>query len=77
MHVYRNGHLLYTWPISTGRPGDDTPDGTYLTIDKGNPVLMTGPGLQPGGALVGAVHLDRRLPARRVLVGGGAGRWST
>ena len=44
MHVYRNGHLLYTWPISTGRPGDDTPDGTYLTIDKGNPVLMTGPG---------------------------------
>ena len=44
MHVYRNGHLRYTWPISTGRPGDDTPDGTYLTIDKGNPVLMTGPG---------------------------------
>jgi lipoprotein-anchoring transpeptidase ErfK/SrfK len=44
MQVYRNGHLLYTWPISTGRPGDDTPDGTYLTIDKGNPVLMTGPG---------------------------------
>jgi lipoprotein-anchoring transpeptidase ErfK/SrfK len=44
MHVYRNGHLLHTWPISTGRPGDDTPNGTYLTIDKGNPVLMTGPG---------------------------------
>jgi lipoprotein-anchoring transpeptidase ErfK/SrfK len=44
MHVYRDGRLLYTWPISTGRPGDDTPDGTYLTIDKGNPVLMTGPG---------------------------------
>ena len=44
MHVYRNGHLLYSWPISTGRPGDDTPNGTYLTIDKANPVLMTGPG---------------------------------
>jgi lipoprotein-anchoring transpeptidase ErfK/SrfK len=44
MHVFRSGHLLYTWPISTGRPGDDTPDGTYLTIDKANPVLMTGPG---------------------------------
>jgi lipoprotein-anchoring transpeptidase ErfK/SrfK len=42
MHVYRNGHLRYTWPISTGRPGDDTPDGTYLTIDKGNPVTITG-----------------------------------
>jgi lipoprotein-anchoring transpeptidase ErfK/SrfK len=44
MHVYRNGHLRYTWPISTGRPGDNTPNGTYLTIDKANPVLMTGPG---------------------------------
>ncbi|MGP7998994.1 MAG: Ig-like domain-containing protein [Streptosporangiaceae bacterium] len=44
MHVYRDGHLLYTWPISTGRPGDNTPNGTYLTIDKANPVLMTGPG---------------------------------
>ncbi len=44
MHVYQNGHLRYTWPISSGRPGDDTPDGTYLTMDKGNPVLMTGPG---------------------------------
>ena len=25
-------------------PGDDTPNGTYLTIEKGNPVLMKGPG---------------------------------
>ena len=32
------------WPISTGKPGDNTPNGTYLTIDKGNPVLMKGPG---------------------------------
>jgi lipoprotein-anchoring transpeptidase ErfK/SrfK len=44
MRVYRNGRLLYTWPISTGMPGDDTQNGTYLTIEKGNPVLMTGPG---------------------------------
>ena len=44
MHLYRNGHLIDSWPISTGRPGDDTPNGTYLTIDKANPVLMTGPG---------------------------------
>ena len=44
MKLYRNGKLYRTWPISTGRPGDDTPNGTYLTIDKGNPVLMTGPG---------------------------------
>jgi lipoprotein-anchoring transpeptidase ErfK/SrfK len=44
MHVYRNGHLIHRWPISTGRPGDNTPNGTYLTIDKGNPVDMVGPG---------------------------------
>jgi lipoprotein-anchoring transpeptidase ErfK/SrfK len=44
MHVYWNGHLIHRWPISTGRPGDNTPNGTYLTIDKANPVDMKGPG---------------------------------
>jgi lipoprotein-anchoring transpeptidase ErfK/SrfK len=44
MELYRNGSLLDTWPISTGRPGDNTPNGTYLTINKGNPVDMKGPG---------------------------------
>ena len=34
----------YDWPISSGRPGDDTPDGSYLTIEKENPVEMKGPG---------------------------------
>src|SRR5579871_961412 len=42
--IYYNGKLRYDWPISAGRPGDDTPDGSYLTIEKENPVLMTGPG---------------------------------
>ena len=42
--IYYNGNLRYNWPISSGRPGDDTPDGSYLTIEKGNPVQMTGPG---------------------------------
>ncbi len=42
--IYVGGKLAYTWPISTGRPGDDTPNGTYLTIEKENPVRMTGPG---------------------------------
>jgi lipoprotein-anchoring transpeptidase ErfK/SrfK len=46
MKLYRDGKLLDRWPISTGRPGDNTPNGTYLTIDKGNPVLMKGPGYQ-------------------------------
>jgi lipoprotein-anchoring transpeptidase ErfK/SrfK len=42
--IYVGGKLRYNWPISTGKPGDDTPDGSYLTIEKENPVRMTGPG---------------------------------
>jgi lipoprotein-anchoring transpeptidase ErfK/SrfK len=44
MKVYYENRLFGRWPISTGRPGDDTPDGTYLTTFKNNPQLMTGPG---------------------------------
>jgi lipoprotein-anchoring transpeptidase ErfK/SrfK len=44
LKLYRNGRLIDNWPISSGRPGDDTPNGTYLTMWKGNPVRMTGPG---------------------------------
>jgi lipoprotein-anchoring transpeptidase ErfK/SrfK len=44
MNVYRDGRLFAHWPISTGRPGDETPNGTYLTIEKANPVDMVGPG---------------------------------
>jgi lipoprotein-anchoring transpeptidase ErfK/SrfK len=44
MRLYRDGKLFRDWPISSGRPGDNTPNGTYLTIEKGNPVLMKGPG---------------------------------
>ena len=42
--IYVNGHLKYDWTISSGKPGDDTPDGSYLTIEKENPVRMIGPG---------------------------------
>jgi lipoprotein-anchoring transpeptidase ErfK/SrfK len=42
--IYQNGRLLYNWPISSGKPGDATPDGSYLTIEKANPVQMVGPG---------------------------------
>jgi lipoprotein-anchoring transpeptidase ErfK/SrfK len=42
--VYISGKLKYDWPISTGRPGDETPNGSYLTIEKANPVEMKGPG---------------------------------
>ncbi len=44
MNVYRDKKLFAHWPISSGRPGDDTPDGTYMTIEKANPVDMVGPG---------------------------------
>jgi lipoprotein-anchoring transpeptidase ErfK/SrfK len=44
LNVYRDGKLFAHWPISTGRPGDETPNGTYLTIEKANPVDMIGPG---------------------------------
>jgi hypothetical protein len=44
MQVYYGGKLYGTWPISSGRPGLDSVDGTYLTIEKGNPVKMVGNG---------------------------------
>ena len=42
--IYYHRKLFGTWPVSTGAPGDDTANGTYLTIEKANPVLMSGPG---------------------------------
>src|SRR5450756_1285971 len=44
LRIYLNRHLFADWPISTGKPGDDTPNGTYLTIEKQNPAHMKGPG---------------------------------
>jgi lipoprotein-anchoring transpeptidase ErfK/SrfK len=44
LKLYRDGALIHNWPISSGRPGDDTPNGTYLTTFKNNPQLMRGPG---------------------------------
>ena len=40
--IYVGGKLTYNWPISTGRTTTPTPDGTYLTVQKGNPVRMIG-----------------------------------
>jgi len=44
MKVYYRNRLFGRWPISSGRPGMDTPDGTYLTTFKNNPQRMIGPG---------------------------------
>jgi lipoprotein-anchoring transpeptidase ErfK/SrfK len=40
--IYDNGALKYDWPISTGKASTATPNGTYLTIEKENPVRMIG-----------------------------------
>ena len=40
MKIWYKGHLEGVWPISTGRPGMDTPDGHYLSFDMGSPVDM-------------------------------------
>jgi lipoprotein-anchoring transpeptidase ErfK/SrfK len=40
--IYVDGKLKYNWPISTGRTTMPTPNGTYLTVQKANPVRMIG-----------------------------------
>jgi len=42
--IYYRDKLFGVWPVSTGSPGDDTANGTYLTIEEANPTLMSGPG---------------------------------
>jgi lipoprotein-anchoring transpeptidase ErfK/SrfK len=44
MKIYYKNKLFGRWAISSGRPGMDTPDGTYLTTFKNNPQRMIGPG---------------------------------
>ena len=44
MNIFYKGRHFARWAISTGRPGDDTPNGRYLTIEKANPTFMKGPG---------------------------------
>ncbi len=51
--IYLNGKLTYNWPASLGRPSLPTPDGTYLSVEKGNPVRMIG-----GGPAGSAGHYD-------------------
>ncbi len=44
VRIYRDRHLFAVWPMSSGRPGKETPNGTYLAIEKQNPAHMKGPG---------------------------------
>jgi lipoprotein-anchoring transpeptidase ErfK/SrfK len=43
-HIYFKNKPYGVWTDSSGAPGDDTANGTYLTIEKANPTLMSGPG---------------------------------
>jgi lipoprotein-anchoring transpeptidase ErfK/SrfK len=47
--IYLNGKRIYQWPISTGRASLPTPDGSYVSVEKQNPVRMVGGGA-PGSA---------------------------
>ncbi|MGH3160354.1 MAG: Ig-like domain-containing protein [Streptosporangiaceae bacterium] len=51
--IYLNGKLAYQWPASLGRPSLPTPDGTYLSVEKANPVRMIG-----GGPVGSAGHYN-------------------
>jgi lipoprotein-anchoring transpeptidase ErfK/SrfK len=42
--VYLDKKEFGDWPMSAGKPGDDTPNGTYLSMEKHNPEEMIGPG---------------------------------
>jgi lipoprotein-anchoring transpeptidase ErfK/SrfK len=44
IRIYRDRHIFAVWPMSSGRPDKETPNGTYLTIEKQNPAHMKGPG---------------------------------
>ena len=50
MKVWWNGKFVGNWAISTGQPGDDTPNGQYLSFAMGNPVDMNSAsfGVMPG-----------------------------
>jgi lipoprotein-anchoring transpeptidase ErfK/SrfK len=40
MTITRNGNVEQTFPMSMGKPGHDTPDGTYYVQDKSYDVVM-------------------------------------
>lgn len=51
LKVYKDGKLVNHWPVSMGRGGVYkyyTTSGIHLTMDEGNPVWMTSPGIKKG-----------------------------
>lgn len=40
MQIVRNGTLEKTFPVSLGKTGNDTPNGTYYVLEKFNDIVM-------------------------------------
>jgi len=40
MEIVRNGKLEKTFPVSMGKTGNDTPNGTYYVLEKFNDIVM-------------------------------------
>lgn len=40
MQIVRNGTLEKTFPVSMGKTGNDTPNGTYYVLEKFNDIVM-------------------------------------
>jgi lipoprotein-anchoring transpeptidase ErfK/SrfK len=40
MQIVRNGKLEQTFPVSMGKPGHDTPNGTYYVLEKFPSIVM-------------------------------------
>ena len=40
MQIHRNGELEKTFPVSLGKPGYETPNGTYYVLEKFSDIIM-------------------------------------
>jgi L,D-transpeptidase catalytic domain len=80
----RNGNVEQTFPMSMGKPGHDTPDGTYYVQDRFSDIVMDSatygvPDDSPDGYRVHvhlAVQFDNsgKLRTQRAVVGGRLGQ---
>lgn len=77
MKVYKNGKLIRTIPITTGKPGYETRSGVKVIMSKEETTVMTAPGRSPGDPEYYRLNVDK---AMRVTWSGEyihAAPWST
>ena len=80
MEVMRNGKLEKTFPVSMGKKGHDTPNGTYYVLEKFADIVdglvhlrrarQLGGGLQDQGPGCGPRRQPGHVRAQRAVVGG-------